>query len=303
MREQLRSYMSRAGLTARDVAEETGYAPRTIMQFISSGYFGMLEREGSETATKLRAWMERNPLPVRRSPGRFYPTAATREIDRLIAHAKYGGWGILYGPAGAQKTFTLRTRAAEAAADAEPTIALIDVTGAWSPRTIFRAVAAELGIGLLYNSADNFQRGILRHLRQRRSPVAIIFDEADLLYSRVDTLQSIRRLVDLAGGHAGLVVAGNEEIEKLFEPRRKSYMEQWRSRIEQMRIRVLGPTRAEARVMVAGEMPQLSAEKTERLLNGCTVRDAVVTRREYISTRRLFHVLDRGRRSAGTKAN
>ncbi len=302
VREKLRSYMSRSGMTARDVAEETGYTRSTIVQFISSSHFGCSDRETGATALKLCSWMEENPLPIRELPGKFYETAATREIDRLIAHAKAGGWGELYGPAGGQKTFTLQTRAAEAAmVDGEPAIALIEVMGAWSPRTLFKALAAELGIGLLYNSADDCQRGILRALRRRKSPVAIVFDEADLLYGRIDTLQAMRRLADLAAGRAGLLVAGNEEVEQLFEPRRKSYMEQWRSRIEQEKIRVLGPTRAEARAMISGEAPHLAPEKADRLLDGCTVKDPV-TKRDYVSTRRLFNALEVGRRN-GRKAN
>lgn len=297
VREQLRGYMARSGMTAREIAEETGYTRSTIMQFISYSHFGTSNRESSETALKLRIWMETNPLPARQVPGKLYATSATREMDRLLRWCRQGGWGILYGPAGAQKTFLLETRAAECYSDPEPWMALIEVTGAWSAQAFFRALASELGLNLLYNSAEGFRRGILRALRRRRSPLAIVIDEADLLYDRVDTLQAIRRFVDLAAGHAGLLVAGNEQIEKLFEPRRKSYMEQWRSRVEQERLRVLGPSRAEAKAMVASEAPQLSEAKIERLLDGCTVNDAAVTRRDYVNARRLFNTLARGGKS------
>lgn len=298
VRDQLRIYMAKSGMTAREVARETGYARSTIVQFISNSYFGSVDRQRGETAQNLKAWIDLNPLPVRQVPGRFYATAATREIDRILGWCRGGGWGILYGPAGAQKTFTLQTRAAECASDPEPWLALIEVTGAWSAFSFFRALCAEMGVTARYNSADGFRQSALRAIRRRRIPVAIVIDEADLLYSRIDTLQTIRRFVDLARGKAGLLVAGNEQIEQLFEPRRRSYMEQWRSRIEQERVRVLGPTRAEARQIVQAEAPQLDDSKIEQLLDGCTVKDAAVTRRSYVNARRLFSTLARGR-SAG----
>lgn len=297
VREQLRGYMSRSGLSSREIAEETGYTRSTIVQFISYSHFGTGDREGGQTAMTLKQWMEANPLPVRQAPGKLYQTAATREMDRLLSWCRQGGWGILYGPAGAQKTFLLQTRAAECAQDPEPWMALIEVTGSWSILMFLRALAAEMGVNVLYNSTDLLRRAILRALRRRSSPLAIVIDEADLLYDRVDTLQAVRRFVDLAGGRAGLLVAGNEQIEKLFEPRRKSYMEQWRSRIEQERVRVLGPDREEARRMVQMEAPRLASERIEKLLDGCTVTDAAVTRQKYINARRLFNTLARGRKA------
>lgn len=147
--------------------------------------------------------MKANPLPVRTLPGRLYSTSATREMDRLLGWCREGGWGTFYGPAGAQKTFLLQTRAAECEGDAEPWMVLVEVTGAWSTLAFFRALARELALPILYHSADGFRNSLLRALRRRRSPLAIVIDEADLLYDRVDTLQAVRRFVDVAGRHAG----------------------------------------------------------------------------------------------------
>lgn len=284
-------------MTTAEIAEETGYSRRTIVQFISSSTFGTSDRDSGTTALKLSEWMQANPLPIREAPGKLYVTGAVREMDRLLAWCRQGGWGILYGPAGAQKTFLLQTRAAECASDPEPWMALVEVTGAWSALGFFRSLASELGISVLFNSTDGFRRALLRAIRRRRGPLAIVIDEADLLYDRIDTLQAVRRFVDLAHGKAGLLVAGNEQIEKLFEPRRRSYMEQWRSRIEQERLRVLGPARAEAKLMVKAEAPHLGEDRIERLLDGCTVFDAAVTKRHYVNARRLFGTLARGRKA------
>lgn len=34
VRQELRAYMSRSGMTAREIAEETGYARSTVLQFV-----------------------------------------------------------------------------------------------------------------------------------------------------------------------------------------------------------------------------------------------------------------------------
>lgn len=47
--------------------------------------------------------------------------------------------------------------------------------------------------------------------------------------------------------------------------------------------------------MVRGEVPQLSEAKISRLLDGCTVIDAAVTRRAYVNVRRLFNAIAQGR--------
>ena len=86
----------------------------------------------------------------------------------------------------------------------------------------------------------------------------------DLIEKDVDTLETVRRLGDLLRGKLGLIVAGNEQIISLFKPRQGRYFEQWRSRIEQRELRVLGPTREEARGMVMAELGEAKDAQVER---------------------------------------
>jgi hypothetical protein len=86
-------------------------------------------------------------------------------------------------------------------------------------------------------------------------------------------------------------VAGNEQIISLFKPRNGRYFEQWRSRIEQRELRVLGPSREEARGMAMAELGEAKDAQVARLLDDCTVTDPL-SRKKYISARRMFFTID-----------
>jgi hypothetical protein len=118
----------------------------------------------------------------------------------------------------------------------------------------------------------------------------LALDEMDLLEKEIDTLETVRRLGDLLRGKLGMIVAGNEQILSLFNPRRGRYFEQWRSRIEQREVRVLGPTRNEARAILTGELGGGTPAQIEGTLDDCTVADPL-TRRKYINARRMFFAI------------
>jgi hypothetical protein len=120
--------------------------------------------------------------------------------------------------------------------------------------------------------------------------VAVALDEAQHLYSRIDTLETLREIGDLAGNRMGILVAGNEQVLELFEPRRKVHFEQWRSRIQQLERYVLGPTRPEARRMILGELPDVGPSKVEAAIEISEVKDPK-THKTYINARRLFNTL------------
>ena len=111
--------------------------------------------------------------------------------------------------------------------------------------------------------------------RRRRSPLALLIDEAQHLYRVVDTLETVRDLGDKARGKVGILISGNEAVLRLFEPRRGVYFEQWRSRIEQKTARLTGLTGPECRQIVAAELGSLKHE----------------TGQHYYSARRLFHAI------------
>lgn len=299
VREQARIYMSKAGISMRELAERAGYAQRTVVQFLSGARYG--SARGESAARNLARFMERNPAPLPDFPGKLYETEATREMDRLIEHASCGGWGTVYGPAGAQKSFLLEYRFAEAARSPESSMVLVDADPRMSPCALLARIAR--GIGAPYaQRTESLRDAIIYTLRRRRRPLAVIVDEAQFLYKCIDTLETLRRLGDKNRGRMGILVVGNEEVLELFKPRRGLYFEQWRSRVQQEEAHVLGPKASEARRMVAGEFPGIKPAVTEEIIAQTTVWDPEA-RKHYINARRLFLTIEKMRKELGKKAN
>jgi hypothetical protein len=211
-------------------------------------------------------------------------------MDELIAYCRKGRWATLYGPAGGQKSFLLEYRAAEAAREAEPRLVWVPIPGRMTPAGILRKISRAISAPYA-QSADALRENIIYTVKARRSPLVLALDEMDLIEKDMDTLEAVRRLGDLLRGKLGLIVAGNEQIITLFKPRQGRYFEQWRSRIEQRELRVLGPTREEARGMVIAELGEAKDAQVAGLLDDCTVTDPL-SRKKYISARRMFFAID-----------
>jgi type II secretory pathway predicted ATPase ExeA len=299
-RQELRVYMSRTGLGLREIADDIGYAHRTLLQFASGARFGLNDLAGKTTGERVLAWMAQNPAPLPDFPGKLYETAATRQMDSILADIREGAWGTLYGPAGAQKTFFLRYRYAEAARDPETDLALVECDYAMSPRLLLARIGQIIAAPFAYG-IEPLRRAIMATLRKRQRPLALALDEAQLLYKRFDTLETLRRLGDAAGPRLGILIAGNEQVTHLFDTRPAAYMEQWRSRIDQIDVRVLGPTTVEARRILAEEIPSLKDRAAELIIEGATVNDPI-SKKPYVNARRLFYAI-RDFRRTGRKAN
>lgn len=288
VRKDLRVYMSRTGMDLHRIADLTGFAHRSLIQFASGARYGA--GDGADTAAALKSFMDVHPWQPPDLPGHLYETAATREMDELIAYCRKGRWATLYGPAGGQKSFLLEYRAAEAAREAEPRLVWVPIPGRMTPAGILRKISRAVSAPYA-QSADALRENIIYTVKARRSPLVLALDEMDLIEKDMDTLEAVRRLGDLLRGKLGLIVAGNEQIITLFKPRQGRYFEQWRSRIEQRELRVLGPTREEARGMVIAELGEAKDAQVAGLLDDCTVTDPL-SRKKYISARRMFFAID-----------
>jgi type II secretory pathway predicted ATPase ExeA len=285
-RNALHIYQSRTGLSLREVADRAGYAPQSIKQFSSGGRYG--DGDGGLTAKALMDFFAANPPPGPELPGKLYETECSGKIDQMLSYVGRGRWGTLYGPAGAQKSFVLEYRAAQAAQEAEPSIVYVECSPRLTPTALLRRIAAGLGAPYAQSREDILQ-SVLFTLRRRRAPVAVVIDEAQHLYRGIDTLETVRDVGDKSHGKAGILICGNERVLEIFAPRGGMYFEQWRSRIEQKSLRLLGLSRAEAREIVRAELGQLKPETVEVLV-GAPVRDPE-TKREYFSARRLFNAI------------
>jgi type II secretory pathway predicted ATPase ExeA len=300
VRNELRPYMARTGWSAGEIAQLAGLARQTVLQFVSNARFGNHDRVGNATALRLRQVMRDNPPPLPERPeGTLYETESTAKLRALIRHGERGGHGIGYGPAGAQKTFLLRCYAAEAARDPEPSMVYIRCSpSGMTPSVLLQRIGRALGAPYAQYT-DGVRRSVVFALMRRQSPVAIVLDEAQHLYKFIDTLETLREIGDLSGGKAGIIVVGNEMVEQIFEPRRGSSFEQWRSRIQQKRVKVLGPSREESRQIIKAELGAASEQAIEGLLDKATEEDPL-TGKKYISARRLFDaikgIIDRRKR-------
>jgi hypothetical protein len=222
----------------------------------------------------------------------------------LLAHVRAGGWGVLYGPSGAQKSFLLEYRAAEAAREPEPSLVYIRTSpSGMTPTVLLRRIAAALGAPYAHY-LDGVRQQVLYTIQRRKTSLALVLDEADALYRWVDTLETLREIGDLArarlgrpgpapyGARAGvgILVAGNERVMQIFENRRGVYFEKWRGRIEQQEVRVTGPSVEEAERILRGELGELKKTTVASIVEGCTVHDPI-SKKEYVNAHRLFNAI------------
>lgn len=306
-RNALHVYMCRSGLTLPQLAERMGYSPYSLRQFSSLARYG--DSQGDVAGQAVLDWLKKHSLPAPTVPGKLYRTRATDQMDALLAHIRQGGWGVLYGPSGSQKSFLLEYRGAESARDGEPSIVYVRTSpSGMTPNVLLDRIAAALGAPYA-QATDAVRQSVLYAVRQRRTSLALVLDEADALYKWVETLETLRELGDLARagfGRAGLpaqagvgiLVAGNERVMQIFENRRGVYFEKWRGRIEQEELRVIGPSVEEAAGIMRGELGELKPATVETVVEGCLVDDPV-SRKRYVNAHRLFNAIRKIREKRG----
>lgn len=299
-REALRQYQMRTGLSVGQIALRMGYSRRSLIQFASYARYG--DGEGRETARRAIEFIKANPPEAPELPGaRLYDTENVRLIDREISNARRGHFTLVYGPAGTQKSFVFEWRTAEAWREAlEPGVVYVYADPDMSPLSLLQEIALGLGAYLASNRHTTL-RAILYALRHRKSPVAIIIDEAQNIAKRFDTLETVRQVCDR--GRIGLLLAGHDNVENIFQPRGDGQLAQWRSRVEQHRRCLPGLSNSEAREIVRGELGVVPEKVIETLVSGSMEHDSR-KRKDYISARRLFNTLrDFQERRGSAKAN
>lgn len=299
-REALRLYTMRTGQSLGQIAGRIGMARSSLLQFVSRAKYG--NGNGVGTAERIQEFIRLNPPEAPAKPGeRLYKTENVDIIDRAIRQVQCGHWVLLYGAPATQKSFVFEWRMAEAWEKAlEPGVVYVYAQVNMAPLALLRAIALGLG-AYVANDRDGMMRNILHVLRRRRTPVAVIVDEAQHLAKRLDTLEILREVADR--GHIGLLVAGHDDVEEIFQPRADCQLEQWRSRIEQHRYALPGLAEKEAREILSGELGALPERTIRTFCEGSLVKDTR-KRKDYISARRLFNAIRDFREKRGSaKAN
>jgi DNA transposition AAA+ family ATPase len=292
MRQSVTAYMGRTGLSLGELAARIGYSRNSLLQLNSEAKYGT--SDGETAARTVLEFLKTNPPEAPALPGTLHLTRNVRTIDQMISEAKRGTWVILYGPPGTQKSFVFEYRQAESmAASLEPGVAYIYASMNMAPLSLLREIAMALG-AYLGRDRSITMRNILYTLRRRKTPVALVIDEAQHLAKRLDTLEILREVGDR--GRIGLLLAGHDNVLDLFEMRgSRGQLEQWRSRVEQKKRRLPGLSEDEAENIVRAELGSLPALVLKDAVDGATVTDErapVMPGRQrptYVSARRLFN--------------
>jgi Cdc6-like AAA superfamily ATPase len=286
-RENLRLYQMRTGLSLGEIAVRMGMARHSLMQFNSAGRYGG-SGDGAETAKRIECFIDSNPPEAPDLPGKIYMTENVRIIDRAIRKVQAGHWVLIYGAPATQKSFVFEYRMAEAwQKSLEAGVVYVYAQMNMTPLALLEEIAVGLGA---YVGKDRHAtlRNILYTLRRRKSPVAIIIDEAQHLAKRLDTLEILREVADR--GRIGLLIAGHDNVEDIFRPRPDCQLEQWRSRVEQHRYCLPGLSEQEAREILRDDLGALPERTMKTFVEGSTVDDTR-KRTRYISARRLFNAI------------
>jgi DNA transposition AAA+ family ATPase len=289
LRDEARSavlaYQNRTGLNLRQLAGRLGYAYQTLKQFVSETKYG--DGNGDATARMILTFIALHPPERPALPGRLYSTENVRILDEMIAQALGGAIVLAYGPPGTQKSFVFEYRMAEAwGKTLQPSLGYIYAAPQMGLHAFAVAAAKAIGTpasGIRQNIIDS----AVSALCSRKQTTALIVDEAHHLGGRLDTLEVLRELVDRA--RLGVVLAGHDNLEEIFQSKKAGPLEQWFSRVDFHR-RLPGLHENEIRSIAREELGQVPHVTLDKLVESCRVKDY----REgklYLSMRRLMKIL------------
>jgi hypothetical protein len=233
----------------------------------------------------------------RAQTGRLFETENSRLIRRFVAAAVRGEICLLHGGPGTQKTFVLSREVVERNRARMNDVIYVYASQEMRTIALQKRIAQALGVYSQIRTAEMLGGAIIRELRRRPQPPAIIVDESQHL--TVSVLEFLRELHDRTG--CGLVLAGSHTLFDNFM-RGRAQLEQWLSRIDH-KDSLPGLLEDEVRQIAGrelgnGQPAQLTEKQMKAILDSCTVEDIFargedgrVTPRRYLSVRRLVKVL------------
>jgi DNA transposition AAA+ family ATPase len=288
-------YMARAGLNETDFARRirtpggSNYARSTLNLFLN-GRYHKVSGDDSAICAAVTDFIAAHPIsPLVDTAGKMYETENTRLVRKYFYDAlDFGRAYFFKGPPGTQKSFVLQKLVAELnrveiAKNGHGRRAFyVYCSQGIRPAQLMKEVATAAG-----SLAMGDTRRVFRNLRfdvgSRKS--LFVFDEAQHL--DVHCLETVRELHDMPP-HSGLLFAGSHEIESTFN---RLDMEQWHSRLRHG-AELPGIQEGEAQEIIAGELPELPADKVQKLIKGCYAMDLRKGRQvKYISARNLFYAI------------
>lgn len=287
VREQVRAYQARTGLSTGQIGRLAGLAYQTMSQFMADCY----PHDEEPLAGRLAKALEENPPEIADVEGKLYSTGNVCILDEQLDAAREGALSLIYGSPGTQKSFVFQRRVAEALRRARleaPAIGYVYASAAMTPRSLAQETARQF---VVHSTSNTYQvlTDTVFALRRRRPRAVLIVDEAQHLdggKKPLVMLEILRELVDRAG--IGLIVAGHDRLEQIFDAER-SPLEQFCQRFDR-RLRLPGLSQKEVREIGTAELGPMSEAKLAALLKACKTRDRH-TGGDYHSARYLFKVI------------
>lgn len=293
VREQVRAYQARTGLSTGQVGLLAGVAYQTMSQFMACYKPYDDDKVAASLAGQILKGLEENQPQVPDVEGALYSTGNVRILDQQLDAAREGEHSLIYGSPGTQKSFVFQRRVAEALRRAgleAPSIGYVYASAAMTTRSLAQEVARQF---VAYASGNAYQvlTNIVFALRRRRRRNVLIVDEAQHLDGAdkrpLAMLEILRELVDRAP--VGLIVAGHDRLEQIFDPDR-SPLEQFCQRFDH-RLRLPGLSEKEVHEIAKSELGPLSERAMAGILKESEAKDRH-TRSSYYSARYLFKVVE-----------
>ena len=296
-RTELNLYRQQTGFSLGQIGIRMGYARRSLIQFASNSTYGSGERCDSQISHLVLDFIKAHPSPRPKAPGRLYDTANTRILRETVELARSGSISLIYGPPGTQKSFVFQYLQAEAwEKENEPGLVYVYASAAMGRKSLTKEIARGL-CSVAMGTISDMITNILYTVKERKRLPALIIDEAHHLGGALDSLEVLREIADRA--QIGMVLAGHDNLEDIFESKRGGALEQWFSRIDYHK-RLPGLSADEVRCITRAELGEVSENILKAVVEGSRVKDY----REdetYLSMRLLVKVLAQAKRSRTSK--
>lgn len=298
-RTRIKDYLARTGMTTADLAIRAGYAPGTVLKYLSDNYH-LVSGTTRTLVAALDHFMALHPIEApTQVHGDLYETDNAKAIrdtfQKLLPHpVAY----MIYAPPGSQKSFVLQHEVArlnlhEVGKHGHNHRAYyVYARQNIRPRDIVRRVAIACG-SRATGSIDTMLANLRFDFQGRR--VLLIIDEAQHL--SLDCFEVLRELLDQPP-YFSLLLSGSHDLKAFFD-RFSATLEQWNSRII-AKVLLPGLKRDEARGIVLREIGHILAGREhleeckviDALIDAATVQDAYAGKQKYINIRTLSNSLD-----------
>src|SRR5271157_1406858 len=298
VRNRLKDYLDRTGLSPRDLGERINYSKQAVNAFLADRY-EQVAGNATLICRAITTFIEAHPIePPMHSFGELYDTANVRAmrqtfqqlLQRPVAY-------MIYAPPGSQKSFVLEHLVAElnraelAKNGAGCRAYYLYARAKLRPAQLMRDVARTCGVSPVGDRMA-VENNLAFEFQSRC--VLLVVDEAQHL--SLDGFEVLRVLLDRPPNFS-LLFSGSHDLKATFD-NFSATLEQWNSRIVD-KVRLPGVQREEATGIVRREVGELllsvgcekAAKMVDTLLEQATSKDAFEKGRKYINVRTLTNAL------------